>query len=247
MLELSSGGTDCFYILLDSLLSSTGAELLSREREAEQQFVEAGCELNRQLLRQPGAALVSALCASIVCLVGEHFHALVCSSPYQRVVVCTLAGAAWELVGWLLTGGKQLCGGICRGTAICMQSGHSYLQLQLCNVIPYGCHFCAGTPARSGGDVIIRCELVVGRLTASSFPEYIAHEHPTDIYFCTHAEGVQHLCCGCQAYGSAGQVNATNLDNQLCLDLQAYLHVQWLGFQHVSAYSLRTTSGNTKD
>ena len=108
MLELSSGGTDCFYILLDSLLSSTGAELLSREREAEQQFVEAGCELNRQLLRQPGAALVSALSASIVCLVGEHFHALVCSSPYQRVVVCTLAGAAWELVGWLLTEGRQL-------------------------------------------------------------------------------------------------------------------------------------------
>ena len=34
-----------------------------------------------------------------------------------------------------------------------MQSGHSYLQLQLCNVILYGCHFCAGSPARSGGDV----------------------------------------------------------------------------------------------
>ena len=32
-----------------------------------------------------------------------------------------------------------------------------------------------------------------------------------------------------------------------CLDLQAYLHVQWLRFQHVSAYSLRKTSGNTKD
>ena len=31
--------------------------------------------------------------------------------------------------------------------------------------------------------LIIRCELVVGRLTASSFPEYIAHERPTDIYF----------------------------------------------------------------
>ena len=58
--------------------------------------------------------------------------------------------------------------------------------------------------------LIIRCELVVGRLTASSFPECIAHEHPTDTYFCTHAEGVQHLCCGCQAYGSAGQVNATH-------------------------------------
>ena len=93
---------------MDTLLSSTGAELLSREREAEQQFVEAGCELNRQLLCQPGAALVSALSASIVCLVGEHFHALVCSSLYQRVVVCTLACAAWELVGWLLTEGRQL-------------------------------------------------------------------------------------------------------------------------------------------
>ena len=95
--------------------------------------------------------------------------------------------------------------------------------------------------------LIIRCELVVGRLTASSFPEYIAHERPTDIYFCTqaHAEGVQHLCCGCQAYGSAGQVNATH--HQLCLDIQAYLHVQWLRFQHVNAYSLRKTSGNTKD
>ena len=32
-----------------------------------------------------------------------------------------------------------------------------------------------------------------------------------------------------------------------CLDLQAYLHVQWLRFQHVSSYSLRKTSGNTKD
>ena len=32
-----------------------------------------------------------------------------------------------------------------------------------------------------------------------------------------------------------------------CLDLQAYLHVQWLRFQHVSTYSLRKTSGNTKD
>ena len=33
----------------------------------------------------------------------------------------------------------------------------------------------------------------------------------------------------------------------LCLDLQAYLHVQGLRFQHVSAYPLRKTSGNTKD
>ena len=104
----SSAAMETLLGAVDTLLSSTGAELLSREREAEQQFVEAGCELNRQLLRQPGAALVSALCASIVCLVGEHFHALVCSSPYQRVVVCTLAGAAWELVGWLLTEGRQL-------------------------------------------------------------------------------------------------------------------------------------------
>ena len=32
-----------------------------------------------------------------------------------------------------------------------------------------------------------------------------------------------------------------------CLDLEAYLHVQWLRYQHVSAYSLRKTSGNTKD
>ena len=32
----------------------------------------------------------------------------------------------------------------------------------------------------------------------------------------------------------------------VCLDLQAYLHVQWLRFQHVSAYSLRKTSGNTR-
>ena len=94
----SSAAMETLLGAVDTLLSSTGAELLSRER----------CELNRQLLRQPGAALVSALSASIVCLVGEHFHALVCSSPYQRVVVCTLAGAAWELVGWLLTEGRQL-------------------------------------------------------------------------------------------------------------------------------------------
>ena len=94
----SSAAMETLLGAVDTLLSSTGAELLSRER----------CELNRQLLRQPGAALVSALSASIVCLVGEHLHALVCSSPYQRVVVCTLAGAAWELVGWLLTEGRQL-------------------------------------------------------------------------------------------------------------------------------------------
>ena len=82
----SSAAMETLLGAVDTLLSSTGAELLSREREAEQQFVEAGCELNRQLLRQPGAALVSALSASIVCLVGEHFHALVCSSPCQRVL-----------------------------------------------------------------------------------------------------------------------------------------------------------------
>ena len=34
---------------------------------------------------------------------------------------------------------------------------------------------------------------------------------------------------------------------ELCLDLQAHAHVQWLRFQHISAYSLRKTSGNTKD
>lgn len=64
---------------VDNLLCITGAQLLTRERQAELQFVEAGCELNRQLLRQPGAALVAALPAGIMCLVGDHFHVLVCS------------------------------------------------------------------------------------------------------------------------------------------------------------------------
>ena len=37
--------------------------------------------------------------------------------------------------------------------------------------------------------------------------------------------------------------------HRMCFDLQAYLHVQWLRFQHVSAYSLCETSGkmDTKD
>ena len=56
------------------------------------------------------------------------------------------------------------------------------------------------------------------------------------------------------ALHTAGPFNANNFQlpepptvQSMCLDLQACLHVQWLRFQHISAYSLRKTSGNTKD
>jgi hypothetical protein len=62
---------------VDALLTATGAELLSRERDVELQFVNTSCEVNRQLLCQPGISCAAALAAAVVCLVGEHFSCLV--------------------------------------------------------------------------------------------------------------------------------------------------------------------------
>ena len=49
----------------------------------------------------------------------------------------------------------------------------------------------------------------------------------------------------CRVFSAAADIGA--LFEKKCLGLQAYLHVKLLRFQHVSAYSLRKTSGNTKD
>lgn len=62
---------------VDALLTATGAHLLSRGRAIEQQLVDASCEVNRQVLHRPCAALAAALAGGIVCLLGENFHVLV--------------------------------------------------------------------------------------------------------------------------------------------------------------------------